>query len=152
MDGITLIQEYIQAPESFITRCEFIGGKFFYAVQVGTTEGFELCPADACQIGDAFCPVGESPKQKFRIVEGFENPIIERYERFLQANGIEIAGIEFIMDARGEIFTYDVNTNTNYNSEAEAIARKYGMGEIAKFLGAELEKEIRKSGHYHQVV
>jgi len=70
VDGITLIQEYIQAPQPFITRCEFVGGKFVYAVQVDTSEGFELCPADACQIGDLFCPVGEEvpTKPKFQIV------------------------------------------------------------------------------------
>jgi len=28
VDGITLIQEYIEAPEPFITRVEFVGGEF----------------------------------------------------------------------------------------------------------------------------
>lgn len=86
VDGITLIQEYIKAPEPFITRCEFVGGKFVYAVQVDTSEGFELCPADACQIGDLFCPVGEEveEKPKFQIVQDFNDPIIEKYEAFLK--------------------------------------------------------------------
>lgn len=141
VDGITLIQEYIKAPEPFITRCEFVGGKFVYAVQVDTSEGFELCPADACQIGDLFCPVGEEveEKPKFQIVEGFEEPIIEKYEQFLKENQITVAGIEFIRNEKGEIFTYDVNTNTNYNSDAEKAAGKYGMLELAKFLGAQLK-------------
>lgn len=142
VDGITLIQEYIQAPEPYITRCEFVGGKFVYAVQVDTTNGFQLCPADACQIGDLFCPVGESTpvKPKFQIIENFEDPILQKYEQFLKANDIQISGIEFIRGEDGKIFTYDVNTNTNYNSDAEAIAKIYGMREIAKFLGTELEK------------
>jgi hypothetical protein len=141
VDGITLVQEYIQAPEPYITRCEFVGGKFLYAVRVDTSEGFELCPADACQIGDMFCPVGETAaRPKFEIIEGFDEPIIEKYEQFLKANHIHIAGIEFIRNQEGEIFTYDVNTNTNYNSDAEARAGKFGMLEIAKFLGAELQK------------
>ncbi|SFI85748.1 ATP-grasp domain-containing protein [Thermoflavimicrobium dichotomicum] len=141
VDGITLIQEYIQAPEPFIVRCEFIGGKFLYAVRVDTSEGFELCPADACQIGDLFCPVGETPtRPKFEIIDGFYDPILEKYEQFLRANDIHIAGIEFIYDQNGTIFTYDVNTNTNYNSEAEARAGKFGMLELAKFLGAELQR------------
>jgi hypothetical protein len=144
VDGVTLIQEYIQAPEPFITRCEFVGGKFVYAVQVDTSEGFELCPADACQIGDLFCPVGEEApsKPKFQIVENFKEDIIEKYEQVLAANGIQIAGIEFIRNQVGEIFTYDINTNTNYNSDAEAGAGKYGMLEVAKFLGEELEKHL----------
>lgn len=142
VDGITLIQEYIQAPEPYITRCEFVGGKFVYAVRVDTSEGFELCPADACQIGDLFCPVGEETetRPKFEIVEDFTDPILEKYEQVLAANNIQIAGIEFIRNNSGEIFTYDINTNTNYNSDAEAAAGQFGMLEIAKFLGKELER------------
>lgn len=141
IDGITLIQEYIQAPEPFITRCEFVGGKFVYAVQVDTSEGFELCPADACRIDDLFCPVGEEveEKPKFQVIEGFDDPILQKYEAFLQQNDINVAGIEFIRNAAGDIFTYDVNTNTNYNADAEAGAGKYGMLELAKFLGKELK-------------
>ena len=139
IDGITLIQEYIESDKPYITRCEFVGGKFVYAVQVDTSEGFQLCPADACQIGDAFCPVGTETKPKFKIIENFQNPIIEKYSTFLKANGIHIAGIEFITNKEGEIFTYDINTNTNYNSDAEAIAGISGMGEIAKYLGSELK-------------
>lgn len=141
-DGVWLVQEYIQAPEPYITRCEFIGEKFIYAVQVDTSEGFQLCPADACQIGDMFCPVGEATpaKPKFQIVSDFADPIIPQYQRFLAAAGIDVAGIEFIRDAVGTIYTYDVNTNTNYNSDAEAAAGKYGMLELAKFLGEELRK------------
>jgi hypothetical protein len=143
-DGITLIQEYIRAPEPVITRVEFVGGQFLYAVQVDTSLGFELCPADVCQVDDAFCPVGETAPvmtaPRFRIVEGFADPIVERYQRFLAANGIGIAGIEFITDARGRQYTYDVNTNTNYNSAAEAEAGRYGMRAIAEYLGRELAR------------
>ncbi|MBM7648274.1 D-alanine-D-alanine ligase-like ATP-grasp enzyme [Bacillus ectoiniformans] len=140
IDGITLIQEYIQAPEPYIIRCEFIGGRFLYAVRVDTSEGFELCPADACVIEDLFCPAEEKEeKAKFEIIEGFDHPILEKYEAFLAANGIQAAGIEMIQDEQGEIYTYDVNTNTNYNSEAEEKADKFGMLELAKYLGSLLK-------------
>lgn len=140
IDGITLIQEYIQAPEPIIIRCEFIGGKFYYAVKVDTSDGFQLCPADVCQIGDAFCPTTKSPQPKFQIVKGFTHPILQQYEAFLYANDIHFAGIEFIQNELGEIFTYDVNTNTNYNPDAELVAQMSGMGRIAEFLGNELNK------------
>jgi len=142
VDGITLIQQYIKAPQPFITRCEFVGGKFLYAVQVDTSNGFELCPADACQIGDLFCPVGEQveEKPKFQVLDGFHEPILEKYAEVLAANGIQIAGIEFIRDEAGEIYTYDINTNTNYNSDAEAVAGIYGMRAVAEFLGEEWKK------------
>ncbi|GIO20199.1 glutathione synthase [Oceanobacillus oncorhynchi subsp. incaldanensis] len=144
VDGITLIQQYIQSPEPFIIRAEFVGGKLIYAVKVDTTEGFELCPADACRIGDAFCLVGEeeeSPPMFEIMEEGMDTEQIARYENFLKNSGIDVAGIEFIRDINGEIYTYDVNTNTNYNSEAEEKVNKYGMLELARFLGNALEKE-----------
>jgi len=144
VDGITLIQEYIRAPEPYITRVEFVGGEFLYAVRVDTSLGFELCPADVCQVGDAFCPVGEtapvSPAARFRILRGFDHPIIRRYRQFIAENGIGIAGIEFITDGAGELYTYDVNTNTNYNPDAEKEAGLYGMRAIARYLGAELRR------------
>jgi len=141
VDGVTLLQQYIEAPAPYITRVEFVGGKFLYAVRVDTSQGFELCPADVCQVGDAFCPAGASAAApQFRILNGFSHPLIERYQRFLAANGIGIAGIEFIADGEGEIYTYDVNTNTNYNAAAEAAAGVYGMRAIASYL----ERERRK--------
>ena len=141
VDGITLVQEYVRSPQQAITRVEFVGGRFLYAVQVDTSLGFEICPADVCQIGDAFCPAGVAPSSaapRFRILSGFDDPLLVQYERFIAANGIGIAGIEFIADARGERYTYDVNTNTNYNAAAEAEAGLSGMQAIARYLGNEL--------------
>ena len=140
LDGTWLIQQYIKAPESYITRCEFVGGKFLYAVKVSTEDGFELCPADVCQIGDDFCPT-VAPVSKFTVSHEFDqHPILEQYQQFLVNNGIDIAGIELIKDNNGELYTYDVNTNTNYNREAEIKGNVpvKGMEAIAKFLTNEL--------------
>ena len=144
LDGITLVQDYIETPEPFITRLEFVGQRFMYAVRVDTSEGFELCPADACAIEDAHCPVGEGPA-KFQILETFEHPILERFCALMRRNDIHIAACEFAMSRDGGAFVYDVNMNVNYNTEAEARAQASGlavsgMGEIAKYLGEELSK------------
>jgi hypothetical protein len=141
VDGITLIQEYIQSTDQTITRCEFVGGKFLYAVRVDTSGGFELCPAEACRIDDLFCPVGEQEeKPMFQIIDGIDEALIVQYEQFLAENNIQVAGIEFIKDADGVVYTYDVNTNTNYNPDAEAAAGMFGMLELAKLLGSVLEQ------------
>jgi hypothetical protein len=146
VDGLQLLQEYVRAPRPFITRAEFVGGRFLYAVEVNTSEGFELCPADACAIGDASCPVGEAPRDKFTIIDGIPDTLRIRLERFLSASGVEVAGIEFIVDADGRTLVYDVNTNTNYNPDAEARAGRTGTarsgpGAIAEFLGGELVRQ-----------
>ncbi|HLI10396.1 MAG TPA: alpha-L-glutamate ligase [Alphaproteobacteria bacterium] len=148
VDGVTLVQRYIEAPEPFITRVEFIGGRFFYAVRVDTSEGFELCPADACQVGDTLCPTGDgahgdsSPAKppKFQILARFESPLVARYGRFMAAHGIEIAGFELITDKAGNAYTYDVNMNTNYNAEAEAAAGRFGMKALAAHLAETLAR------------
>ncbi len=148
VDGLQLLQEYIRAPRPVITRAEFVGGRFVYAVEVDTSEGFELCPADVCAMGDAACPVGEQPAHKFTIVDGIDPSLRTRLERFLSGNGIDVAGVEFISDASGQVRVYDVNTNTNYNSDAEIRAgvagtAQSGMGALAEYLGGELSRTLR---------
>ena len=144
IDGITLLQDYIEAKPKVITRVEFVDSKFIYAVEVDASDGFELCPAcideptdvSETQFFGEMCPtIGN----KFRIMKNFkENQIIKKYEKFIQGNGIEIAGIEYIKSIDGIIYTYDVNTNTNYNSQAEQNSKIKGMNSIAKFLKKEL--------------
>jgi glutathione synthase/RimK-type ligase-like ATP-grasp enzyme len=142
LDGIWLLQAYIQPAVPYITRAEFIGGKFLYTVQVNTEQGFELCPADVCDIGDAFCPTVEQPianEHKFTLTDRFNtHPIITQLEQFLAQSGVDVAGIEFIEDQQSQLFVYDVNTNTNYNSGAEQRAGgdRTGMGTIAHYLMA----------------
>ncbi len=136
IDGITLVQRYIEAPEPYITRVEFVGGKMVYAVRVDTSEGFELCPADVCQIDESTnVHPTVAANDKFQIRAEFDHPLLPAWQAFLAKNDVEIAGIEFIADASGRSFTYDVNTNTNYNSDAEAKDGRNGMRAIAEYLG-----------------
>ena len=79
-DGITLVQEFIQAAEPSISRVELVGGKFVYAIRADTARGgFQLCPADACAIdpatGTPIMPPGASiapdpDTQLFSLREG----------------------------------------------------------------------------------
>ena len=145
VDGLHLLQEYVQAQVPLITRAEFIGGRFIYAVEVDTSDGFELCPADACAVGDAACPATDGSRAKFTIVDDIDAGLKRRYEAFLSANDIGVAGIEFVTDSAGGAYTYDVNTNTNYNPDAEARAGRSAMTALARYLGTELERVSRRS-------
>jgi glutathione synthase/RimK-type ligase-like ATP-grasp enzyme len=118
-DGITLLQEYIATADGSVTRAEFIGGTLFYAVRIDTGGTFELCPADVCAPEEAAASGGPV----FTVVQDAVEPRLQAsIERFLAAGGIDIAGVEFARDAEGRPFVYDVNTNTNYNPDAEAAA------------------------------
>ena len=139
IDGITILQDYIEANPKVIHRVEFINSKFFYTVQVDASESFELCPADACNVEEQFCPTNPDGN-KFMILKDYKNPEIVTYEKFLKQNDIEIAGIEYMIDTGGVHYSYDVNTNTNYNSIAEKKAGIFGMKQIALFLKEELQK------------
>ena len=139
IDGITILQDFIEANPKVIHRVEFINSKFFYTVQVDASESFELCPADACNIEEQFCPTNPDGN-KFMILKDYKNPELSNYEKFLKKNDIEIAGIEYLVDTKGVHYTYDVNTNTNYNSIAERNAGLSGMKQIALFLKDELKK------------
>lgn len=126
LDGTWLLQAYIEPKEPHITRAEFVGQKFVYAVRVNTEQGFELCPADNCAI-----------EEKFVITRRFnDHEVIGQLETFLRSNDIDVAGIEFIEDAQGHLYVYDVNTNTNYNQAAEqrANVERTGMGALADYL------------------
>lgn len=141
-DGITLLQELLVAPEPFITRAEFVGGKFVYAVWVDTSGGaFELCPADACSIEDTTTP-------RFQVDPQItaEDPLIRSYESLLADLGIELAGIEFLTTTDGRTVTYDINTNTNYNPDAEAGAETPAIGRIAQWFAQLLDEETGQAG------
>lgn len=132
-DGITLLQRYIEPAEPFITRVEIVDGQFLYAIRSSTVGGFELCPADACAIEeDAFCPVDGGDTFTLREDLTADDPLVQAYIRFLADNDIDLAGIEFVEDADGVRYTYDVNGTTNFNQTLELQHGLDGMGAIAE--------------------
>lgn len=151
-DGIYLAQEYVKSKAPFITRIEFIAGKFHYAVRVDTSDGgFELCPAEACEIerkpklAAAACDIGAKFSLRDEIKAEF--PLVKKLENFLQAHKIEIAGVEFIENSQNELVVYDINTNTNYNKTLEDTLRAQGLqgaaDRVVEFLNAEFQKEVK---------
>lgn len=125
-DGVTLLQRYVEPPEPYITRVEIVDGKFLYALRASTAGGFELCPSDACQVNDAFCPVGDTGKFGVAPI-GEDDPLVQAYLAFCRAWDIDAAGIEFVQGRDGLRYTYDINMNTNYNSDVEGAAGVQGM-------------------------
>jgi len=140
LDGTVVLQDYVKPADGRVLRLEFIGGRHYYTVSIDTEGGFDLCPSDACQVGNAFCPA--DGRAKFEVLEQHEPAEIERCLAFLSDSGMEVAAMEASPDSEGRLHFYDVNINTNYNAEAEARLdnARQGMRAIAEFLGAELAK------------
>ena len=143
VDGITLIQNYIFSPDSSIIRVEFVDKKFLYAVKVNTENGFELCPADECNVDDFNRKTketsGSKSKSKFEIVENFlsfsfSNYVIMKMQELMQNVGIDIASFELILDENNDVFVYDINVNTNYNANAERNTPHSGTLSVADYL------------------
>lgn len=138
-DGITLLQELLVGTESAITRAEFVGGEFVYAVRVDTSQGgFELCPAEACAAPSA------EPMFRLRPEVTAEDPLIRRFGALLTELGVEIAGIEFMTTVDGRSVAYDINTNTNYNPDVEEAVELPAARRIARYLGGLLREEQQR--------
>lgn len=141
-NGQIVLQAYIRSAEPFITRVEIVAGRFLYAMRSSTEDGFELCPSDACQLPASspdVCPadgtaVTQSGAAKFTLAPiTADDPLIARYLALCVAEHIDVAGIEFVEDAAGGRYTYDINGTTNYNSAVGRAANTDGMREIARF-------------------
>ncbi|MBI1985470.1 MAG: hypothetical protein HYS64_02095, partial [Rhodospirillales bacterium] len=80
---------------------------------------------------------GQDPKKtgKFEILKDFRPPFLKRMQQVMAENDIHVAGFEFILDAAGDAYVYDINTNTNYNSAAEKRAGVSAMERLADYLG-----------------
>lgn len=144
-DGAVLIQQYIESAEGYIVRNEYVGGRLLYALRVDTSTGFELCPADACVIDETGRPINSAVRERFEILPDFRPPDDDAYLQVLANHNIDIAGIELIFDRDGTAYTYDINVNTNFNSDAESRAgldksRGGGMFAIAQYLSHELQR------------
>ena len=140
-DGILLLQQFIQTTDGSVTRAEFIGGELFYAVRIDTGGTFELCPADVCAPDEAEANGGPV----FTVVkDAVERDLEHAIGRFLHRSGIDIAGVEFARDADGNPFVYDVNTNTNYNPDAEAAAGVSAPQALVDYLIRERNKAFSR--------
>lgn len=135
----TILQEYIDAPEPFITRVEIVGGRFVFAMRSSTDGGFELCPSDVCNPMPAGGPAlrtgagGNGAAGLFSPSPVTANdPLVEEYVRLCNAEGIEVAGIEFVEDAGGNRYTYDINGTTNYNQALGSMIGVDAMRDLAR--------------------
>ncbi|HEY4064869.1 MAG TPA: hypothetical protein VGM30_23360 [Puia sp.] len=126
VDHTALLQEFVPARGGYITRVETLGGKFLYAIRVYLTgDTFNLCPADICQTSTGVelvrnaCAI-EAPKNGLKV-EGYTPPpaVIKTIETIVQRSGIDVGGIEYIIDDRdGEVLYYDVNALSNFVADA----------------------------------
>jgi glutathione synthase/RimK-type ligase-like ATP-grasp enzyme len=151
LDATALVQEFIPAREQHIVRCEVLNGRFLYAIKVHITgETFDLCPADICrttggvELNRGACAI-DAPKSGIRV-EGYEpSPdVIADVERIMAAAGIELGGVEYIVDAREDAakpLYYDINALSNFVADGPRVV---GFDPFARLVDW-LEEEAGKA-------
>ncbi len=147
VDGTALVQEFVPARNGHITRVETLGGKFLYAINVYTNgDSFNLCPADICQTTEgvalvrAACAL-DAPKSGMRV-EGCMPPasVVDAVERMVQTAGIDVGGIEYMVDDRdGQIVYYDINALSNFVADAPRVVGFDPFARLADYLEAEAQ-------------
>lgn len=109
VNGISLIQEYAPRRGGKITRVETLGGRYLYAIDIESPgDAFDLCPADACLVrpgAPTLTMTKSEPPQE----------IIAAAERIAVEGGLEIGGVEYLIDDRdGSVLFYDINGLSNF--------------------------------------
>ena len=114
IDSVVLVQEYVPARDRQIVRMETLNGKFLYAITLNTDGGtFDLCPADVCLIDKPAITVREYHA---------EPEAIGAAEAIAQAAGLDIGGIEFMIDDRdGTRRFYDINGLSNFVADPLSV-------------------------------
>ncbi len=152
LDDVALVQEFIPARDGHITRVETLGGKYLYAINVFPEAGsFDLCPADACQTKDgaalartvnSACAL-DAPKRGLRVEATTPPPeVVEACERIAQAAGIDVGGIESMIDDRdGTRVYYDVNALSNFVADAPRVVGFDPHARLVDFLQERIKEQ-----------
>jgi Carbamoyl-phosphate synthase L chain, ATP binding domain len=149
IDSVALIQEAFTPRDNIITRVEVVGGQYLYAIRIHLTgnDGYNLCPGDICrntqgqELSRSACPV-DAPKSGLKV-EGYEPPrrVIEDVERMMEIAGIEVGGIEYVIDDRtGCQLYYDVNALSNFVADPERVIGFNPYTRLAEFLITEARR------------
>ena len=157
IDNTALVQEFFTARDGVITRVEVLGGEYLYAIQIHITgDTFDLCPADICkntkgeELTRLACPV-DAPKSGL-TVEAYEPPrqVIDDVERIMEVAGIEVGGIEYVIDDRtGRLLYYDINALSNFVSDPERMIGFNPYARLADYLISEARiHEASRSGGF----
>ena len=144
MDDTALVQELLPAEGGHITRLEILQHELLYAIQITPPRdhGFNLCPADICQVDDdGLAGPGSgvrSPQSGVRGPESFEAcpvkpamqieattapaEVVAQALDISRAAGLDVCGIEFLVDQRdGRPYFYDVNALSNFVTDATRV-------------------------------
>jgi glutathione synthase/RimK-type ligase-like ATP-grasp enzyme len=137
LDGTALVQEHLDAEGESIVRVEILGGEFLYAIRIRLVPGgFNLCPADYCDLPGTV----DGVSGRGLPIERFDPPadIVEDAKRILEAAGMDLGGVEYLVNGRdGQPYFYDVNALSNFVANAPEVV---GFDPFVDFVDFILER------------
>jgi hypothetical protein len=137
IDTTAIVQEFHPTRGS-IVRVEALADRFLYAIRIhnGTSQNFNLCPADICRTPDGavasdsapatdldFCPA-EAPALRQLEIEATTPPawVVDGVLAIFRSAGVDLGGVEYLESERdGQIYLYDVNTLSNFVTDAPRL-------------------------------
>jgi hypothetical protein len=121
LDGTGLVQEHLSPEGESIVRIEILGGQFLYAIRIRLLPGgFNLCPADYCELPG----VADGVSGRGLPIERHDPPpeLIEDAKRILGEAGMDLGGVEYLVDASSGLpHFYDVNALSNFVANAPDV-------------------------------
>ena len=134
VDQVLLVQDYVPPRGGTIIRLETLGGRFLYAIEVESRgDSFDLCPADAC--------VAQPGRAAIRMTAATPSPeIIEAAERIARATGLDLGGVEVVIDDRdGTPRFYDINAMSNFVADPLKVLGWEPHDRLIDFLEAQIK-------------
>ncbi len=134
VDQVLLVQDYVPPRGGSIIRLETLGGNFLYAIEVESRgDSFDLCPADAC-----VAQPGRAAIRMTAVTPAAE--IIEAAERIARAAGLDLGGVEVVIDDRdGTPRFYDINAMSNFVADPLNVLGWDPHDRLIDFLQAQLK-------------
>ena len=139
VDKVLLLQEYAPARGGSITRIETLAGKYLYAIEIESGgDSFDLCPADVC-----IAQPGRSAIRMTAVDPPSE--IIEAAERIAQAVGLDVGGVEVLIDDRDGIPRfYDINGLSNFVADPQNVLGWDPHERLVDFLAAAINERAAR--------
>jgi glutathione synthase/RimK-type ligase-like ATP-grasp enzyme len=134
VDQVLLVQDYVPPRGGTIIRLETLGGHFLYAIEIESHgDSFDLCPADAC--------VAQPGRRAIQMTAVTPAPeLIEASERIARAAGLDVGGIEVVIDDRdGTPRFYDINAMSNFVANPLNVLGWDPHDRLIDFLEAQLK-------------
>jgi predicted ATP-grasp superfamily ATP-dependent carboligase len=139
IDQTAILQEYHPPRGGSIVRVEALDNQFLYAIRIynDPSQGFNLCPADICQVDGDNCPVDASKAGKKIEVADPPAWVVAGVLEVFRAGGLDVGGVEYLESERdGQLYLYDVNALSNFVTDAPRLVGFDPFEKLVDFLEA----------------